>query len=245
MIQAGFYTLTGAVFLALIFVIKNHIAPRKSIVRYLAICAIWMAYLSILSATGVLDNFGLPPRVVLLVVLPAIAGIIFFSGRKSFRVILQQTPLHLPVYLQSFRIIVELLIYGAFVQGIFPEKATFNGMNYDILVGISSLIMGAMVQRDKIKPIGLLVWNVVSLVILSVTAYSFISTYYFTDYLATNPGGRSFVHFPFLFLAAVLLPAAVFLHVFSLRQVIGKLRTGSPLTNRQSNRDGIELLSSK
>jgi hypothetical protein len=245
MIQAGFYTLTGAVLLALIFVFKNHIAPRESIVRYLSICAIWMAYLSILSATGVLDNFGLPPRVVLLVVMPAVAGIIFLSGRRFFRVILQQTPLHIPVYLQSFRIIVELLIYGAFLQGIFPEKATFNGMNYDIFVGISSLIMGAMVQRDKVRPIGLLIWNAVSLVILSVTAYSFISTYYFTDYLATNPGGRLFVHFPFLFLAAVLLPAAVFLHVFSLRQVVGKLRTGSHVTNRRSNSDRAELVSTK
>ncbi len=227
MIQAGFYTLTGAVLLALIFVIKNHIAPRKSIAGYLTICAIWIVYLSLLSATGVLDNFGLPPRVVLLIVMPAVAGIILLSGRKSFRVILQQTSLHFPVYLQSFRIIVELLIYGAFLQGVFPERATFKGLNYDILVGISSLIMGILVQRRKVGAIGLLIWNAVSLLILSVTAYSFISTYYFTDFLGTNKGGRSFVDFPYLFLAAVLLPAAVFLHVFSLRQVIGKLRTGS------------------
>ncbi len=245
MIQAGFYTLTGAVLLALIFVIKNHIAARKSIGGYLAICAIWLVYLSILSASGVLDNFGLPPRVVLLIVMPAVAGIIILSGKKSFRVILQQTSLHLPVYLQSFRIIVELLIYGAFLQGVFPERATFNGMNYDILVGISSLIMGAMVQRGKIKPIGLLIWNAVSLVILSVTAYSFISTYYFTDFLTINKGGRAFVDFPYLFLAAVLLPAAVFLHVFSLRQLIGKLRVGSHLINRRSDGDGAELFSSK
>jgi len=237
--------LTGAVLLALIFVIKNHIAPRKSIAGYLTICAIWLVYLFLLSTTGVLDNFGLPPRVALFVVVPAVAGIIFLSGRKSFQVILQQKSLHLPVYLQSFRIIVELLIYGAFLQGVFPERATFNGMNYDILVGISSLIMGAMVQRGKIKPIGLLIWNAVSLLILSVTAYSFISTYYFTDFLATNKGGSAFVDFPYLFLAAVLLPAAVFLHVFSLRQVIGILRAGSPVTNRRSNSDGIELLSSK
>jgi len=231
MIQAGFYTLAGAVLLALIFVIKNHIAPRKAIGGYLAICAIWIAYLFILSATGGLNNFGLPPRVVLLIVMPAVAGIIFLSGRKSFRVILQQTSLHLPVYLQSFRIIMELLIYGAFLQGVFPEKATFKGLNYDIFVGISSLIMGTLVQRGKVGAIGLLIWNAVSLVILSVTAYSFISTYYFTDFSATNKGGRSFVDFPYLFLAAVLLPAAVFLHVFSLRQVIGKLRTGSHLIN--------------
>ena len=106
-------------------------------------------YLFILSATGVLDNFGLPPRLVLLIVMPAVAGIVFFSGRKSFRVILQRTSLHLPVYLQSFRIMVELLIYGAFLQGVFPERATFKGLNYDILVGISSLIMGVLVQTAQ------------------------------------------------------------------------------------------------
>jgi len=231
MVQFGFYALSVIVLLMQIFIIKNAIAPRKSIVGYLVICAIWIAYLVILSTSGLLDNFGLPPRVPIFIVLPAVAGIIYFSGRKSFHDILQKTPLHITVFMQSFRIIVELLIYGAFLEGVFPERTTFKGLNFDILVGGSSLIIGFLVMRGKLSSKGLLIWNVVSLLILSITAYSFISTYYFTDYLATGKGNKSFVDFPYLLLASVLLPAAVFLHVFSIRQTIGKLKPSPHVIN--------------
>ena len=227
MVQFGFYALSVIILLMQIFIIRNANAPRKSIVGYLVICTIWIAYLIILSASGLLENFGLPPRVPIFIVLPAVVGIIYFSGRRSFKDILQKTPLHIPVFMQSFRIVVELLIYGAFLEGIFPERATFEGLNFDILVGSSSLIIGVLVQRGILSVKGLLIWNVVSLMILSVTVYAFISTYYFTDYLGTIRGNKSFVEFPYLLLASVLLPAAIFLHVFSIRQVLGRLRVSA------------------
>jgi len=231
MVQFGFYALSVIVLLMQIFIIKNAAAQRKSIVGYLVICTIWIAYLLLLSASGALYNFGLPPRVPLLIVIPAVAGIIFITGRKSFRNILQQTPLHIPVFMQSFRIVVELLIYGAFLEGVFPERATFKGLNFDILVGSSSLIVGVLVQRGILSGKGLLIWNVISLLVLTVTVYAFISTYYFTDYLAAGSGNKSFVEFPYLLLASVLLPAAIFLHVFSIRQVFAKMRVIPQATN--------------
>jgi hypothetical protein len=231
MVQFGFYALSVIVLLMQIFIIKNAIARRKSIVGYLVICAIWIAYLLLLSASGALYNFDLPPRVPLLIVIPAVAGIIFITGRKSFRNILQQSPLHIPVFMQSFRIIVELLIYSAFLDGVFPERATFKGLNFDILVGSSSLIIGFLVQRGILSSKGLLIWNVVSLLILTVTVYAFISTYYFTDYVPAGRGNKSFVEFPYLLLASVLLPAAIFLHVFSIRQAFAKMRVIAQITN--------------
>lgn len=181
-------------------------------------CVGWFVYVTALSTTGVLDDFSLPPRAGLLIVLPAIVSIVVVTGRPSFQPLLRNIPCYLPIFLQSFRIIVELLIYGAYQNGVFPQRATFEGINFDILVGISALPMGWLVFKKMIAPRGILIWNVVSLMVLTVTAFSFIYTYYLTDYLTTG-GTLDFVHFPYILLASVLLPTAIFLHVFSIRQV--------------------------
>jgi hypothetical protein len=54
--------------------------------------------------------------------------------------------------------------------------------------------------------------------VLALTVYSFVSTYYFSDHVSLA-GKMKFVQFPYLLLAAVLLPIAIFLHVVSIRQV--------------------------
>ena len=203
----------------MIFPLLNFSERRRSLfLAYGILLTVWIFYLIAIALSGILADFGLPPRVPLLIVIPAIVGIIVITGRQSFAGVLKRTPRHWPVYLQSFRIVVELLIFGAFIEGIFPERATFKGLNFDILVGISAPVIAFLYQHRKLSDKGLLIWNVIAMVILSVTVYSFISTYYFSDYLQTT-GNPDFVKLPYLLLAGVLLPVAVFLHVFSLRQL--------------------------
>ncbi len=218
MVQWGFYVWTFISFL-LIFLILHYSKQRKRYFRgYLLFFALWLTYIMALQQSTVLEDFNLPPRIPLLVVVPAIVCILILTGQKKFREVVESTPLYVPVYLQSFRIIVEVLIYGAYLNGIFPKRATFEGMNFDVLVGLSALIIGYLVQRKKLNHKGLFIWNIVSLMVLSVTVYSFISTYYYTDY-SNTVGHMDFVQVPYLFLASVLLPIALFLHVFSLRQI--------------------------
>ena len=96
-----------------------------------------------------------------MIVGPVLIGILLLSGIKSFQPLLQKTGLHLPVFLQSFRIIVELLIYGAFLEGVFPQRATFEGLNFDILVGISAPVIGWLILKKRIGfKKGLLIWNI-------------------------------------------------------------------------------------
>ena len=170
----------------------QHLAERIS-----GLLSIWLIYILILSESDILEDFSLPPRLPLLIVIPAILFILAITGRDRFRDVLMQTPRHLPVYLQSFRIVVELLIYGAFLEGVFPEKATFKGLNYDILVGLSAPLIAWLYQYRKISDKALLTWNVVSLVVLSLTVYSFISTYYFSDYVQSM-NNMDFVKLPLL-----------------------------------------------
>lgn len=188
----------------------------------LALCgglAFWISYIILLNKTGILRDLGLPPKVPILIVIPAILLSILLVNRNFMKDAFQRIPTHVPIALQSFRIFVELLIYATYLKGIFPQKATFEGMNFDILVGISSIFVSIAVSKGVIKYTGILIWNGASLCILLLTVYSFISTYYFSDFVASGLGYQ-FVEFPYLLLASVLLPVAIFLHVFSIQQVL-------------------------
>ncbi len=220
MIQIGFYLLplimAGAIVYLLSFTEEKQILGKRFVMIFFA----WLVYLFAIERTGFLGNFGFPPRMPLLVVIPAVFMGVFLSGRELFKKVIHQIPTHLIVYLQSFRVIVELLIYGAFLEGILPQQVTFEGTNYDILVGISAIPIGMLIQKEVLSDKGILIWNFISLGILSVTAGSFIYTFYTFD---LTPDNLKFVTFPYLLLAGTLLPIAVLLHVISIRQVRSRL----------------------
>ena len=131
---------------------------------------------------------------------------------------LHKTPLYYPIFLQSFRIGVELLIYFTFLEGVFPKRVTFEGLNFDIVVGLSAIGIGWAVYKGKIGRKGVLVWNIVSLCVLALTVFSFNWSYYFNRN-ELSEAAMKFIEFPYLLLAACLLPIAIFLHVFSIRQL--------------------------
>ena len=218
MSKIGFYILTIAAVCMLPFVLKQAENPKKVLIGYFSFLAIWVVYLFGIVQTGILSDFSLPPKFPLFVVIPMIAFVIFITRRPFFKPIIDTTSTSLPIYLQSFRIIVELLIFQGFLDGVFPQRATFEGLNFDILVGISAPIIGFLVQKEILGRRGIIAWNILSLSILSVTVYSFISTYYFTDFIE-KAGNTEFTNFPYIFLAAILVPIAVFLHVVSLKQM--------------------------
>ena len=224
MVRIGFYFLplvmTGSVVLMSYFAPGvPPLAKKKTSFTFLAGVLAWMIYLNLLSQYGMLDDFGFPPRVPLLIIIPAIACIFWFITRSYTKQVVHSTPKTVPIYVQSFRIIVELLIYGAYLQGTFPESVTFEGTNFDILVGLTAPFIAFLYQRNRISVKGLLIWNICSLSVLALTAYSFISAFYM-DGGATWSNRDEFVQVPYLLLAGMLLPFAVFYHVISIRQVL-------------------------
>jgi hypothetical protein len=222
MAKTGFYILSLLAILMLVLLVKNKQKdPGKSITRYFAVMGIWIAYIIVLSISGVLNDFGLPPRVPLLIIIPSIIFSLYITGRTSFRDILQLTPIHYPILMQSFRIFVELLIFTAWSEGYFPKRVTFEGLNYDILVGATAPVMGWLLMKNILGLNAALIWNIAAMMILSLTGYAFISAYFFSEF-AEAIDKTHFIKFPFILLPSVLLSIAIFLHIFSIRQILMK-----------------------
>jgi hypothetical protein len=177
----------------------------------------WFLYLSSLSNNGFLNDFTLPPKLPLFVVIPILLVVVWYSKRPYVLKTIKPVPVERFIYIQAFRILVELLIWGAFLQGIFPEIVTFNGMNFDIWVGVSALVVGYLAQKNKISKTLLIAWNVLGMLVLAFTIFQFINYYFLSDYAADVQSER-FTKLPYLFLPAVFVPIAVFYHLLSIRQ---------------------------
>ena len=87
--------------------------------------AMWLIYLSALSYTELLTDFTMPPKMPLLVVMPLMLLIIILLFRKGTTDFVKITAVSWLIYLQSFRIIVEIIIWGAYNQEIIPIQTTF------------------------------------------------------------------------------------------------------------------------
>lgn len=219
MVEKSFYLLSFLAVAMLMLLFRSY-SLKKVAISLCCGLVIWISYLILLIDIGILRNFDLPPKVPMLIVVPAILFILLMVNRDFMKDAYRNTPAHLPIALQFFRIFVELLIYATYLKGIFPQIATFEGINFDILVGISSIFISFLVFKDKIKNTGILIWNLVSLCVLLVTIYSFASYYYYFGNSVDSELGYYFVEFPYLLLASVLLPIAIFLHFFSIKQVL-------------------------
>ncbi|MEQ9424959.1 MAG: hypothetical protein RJQ09_11105 [Cyclobacteriaceae bacterium] len=222
MVVFGFYGLSVIMVLAFWVVVQKSSADEASKVwfykKYILWFTVWISYLLLISSLGFLNSFALPPRIPLMVVLPSIVAMILVLRSKHFQHVIGSIPAHVILYLQSFRILVELLIYGAFLNGVFPKAVTFEGTNFDILVGISALLIGFLSSKNSIKPTVALTWNIISIAILGVTVATFIYTYYFSG--VQLPFASEFASMPYLLLPGVLLPFAIFLHAISIKQNI-------------------------
>lgn len=181
-----------------------------------------MAYLTILSFTKVLTDFGMPPRFPIFLVIPLLVFSIYFYLKNKNNAFIQSIPLHWTAFYQTFRIAVEFLILYTFLKGIMPVEATFEGYNFDIIMGISAIPIGLLIYKtDRTYKTLLRIWNIVGiLMILFVAVIVAISAYQPQILGYTEPAiTTEFMQLPYLLLAGFLAPSAIFIHLISLIQL--------------------------
>lgn len=203
---------------------------RKLIRGYTLFIALWIGYVSTLAATGFLADFSLPPKFVLFVVVPAFVVIGTFFSIKRFKNIISFFPIVLPVYYQSFRIVVELLIWGIYKEGMVPELVTFEGRNMDILVGLSAPVVGYLAYHVKwLSHKVVIIWNVCGLLILANIVFIFISLIVKPSIWGFDdiPLTLDFPKLPYVYIAGAFMPTAVFMHIFSIRKSMQALKENS------------------
>ena len=212
------------VFIAQVLVLAGILVWRRA--RIGVGLAIWLGVLAVLAGQGYfLDFQSMPPRLTLAGLLPLVAGLLMLPthGTRHF---LAVTPPERLIYLQSFRIVMEIILWALAVQGRAPKLMTFEGRNIDILVGLTAIPIGWMVVERRAWPVWVAAaWNVVGILILAnVVIHAQLALPTPFRAFVTEPSTAFLATFPYIWLVGFLVPFAFWLHAGSLVQLARRPR---------------------
>ncbi len=182
----------------------------------------WLLLTGLVSLTGFFTNFEeLPPRIAL-AMLPPIFLTLYLLFSKRFTPFLELVPESWFVYLQSFRFPLEVILWLGFLGGSVPFQMTFEGFNFDIIVGLTAYIAGfVFFARNRYRRFEAIIWNIFGLVLLvNIVTIAVVSTPSPLRIFMNEPANRILAYFPFIWVPGFLVPLAFALHVFSLKQLL-------------------------
>lgn len=227
-VQTGFI-LTTFVFFGLVLhmlnsgLSKTSFSPEKQrkIFRIALLSLIcWMMFTGFLAAANFFNDFStMPPKFFIVLIVPLVA-VIYLSTRKSLTEILRHVPPSNIMFLQGFRIVVEILLWMLFLENVLPVQMTFEGYNFDVLAGISGVIMGWLYTKGKLSPTLVTIWNFAGLaLLLNIVTIALLSTPLPIRVFMNEPANTIVTVFPIIWLPAMLVPLAYGLHIMSLKQM--------------------------
>jgi hypothetical protein len=180
----------------------------------------WLILLGILSVRGFFADFsGLPPRLIF-ALLPPLPAVLLFIRSRAGKQFLQHIQPQWLIYLQAFRILVEIAIWWLVRNGSLPVQMSFEGRNFDIITGVLALPVGYYCYVKKTwPPVIVLLYNIAGLVLLlNVVSIASLSMPTPLRVFHYQPDSSLLTRFPFIYLPGFLVPLAYTLHIFSLWQ---------------------------
>lgn len=183
---------------------------------------LWLLLTAFAALQGVFTDFAsIPPRIVVPPNIAFLSVIVwsFTKGAKRLRAALPETWF---VEFQTFRVVMEIVLWLLLSAGIIPVQMSFEGRNFDILVGLTAPAVSYFCFRKRVwKPLVAIVWNIVSLgLLLNIVVIAVQSTPTFLRTFMNEPANTVIAYFPFIWLPAFVVPMAFAGHIFSLRQLL-------------------------
>jgi len=195
-------------------------AGRRAAGLFAVAVAAWLALSAALGLSGFFAHEGLPPRVLVLL-LPTV-GLPLLFGLSRTGALLANTPVWLLIAFHGFRLPLELVMHQAAAEGVMPPQMTFTGMNFDITTGVTALLVGALAARGWAPRWLLLGWNTLgTLLLVVIVTIAVASLPAFAAFGREPERLNTWVgYFPFVWLPAGLVSAAVLGHVLLWRRLL-------------------------
>ena len=181
----------------------------------------WLALTAALAGRGFFEDFyALPPHM-LLAIGPPLLAVLALAASGRHDPLLAALPPSWPIAAQTFRVLVEIVLWRLAVAGVAPEIMTFTGRNVDILVGLTAPIVAYNCFVRRAWPVRVARWwNWAGVVILlNVVVHALLSAPTRFRVFETDPPTTFIGDLPYIWLPAFLVPLAWALHAISLRQL--------------------------
>jgi len=221
-ISLQFAFITAALYVLLLIGIhrgfRNDPRQKKAVLLVGIGVALWLGLLALLAEMNFFATWT-PPRIPPFLIIP-FAAMIWWSRKPSFKKVVSNIPPSALVYAQSFRIYVEIVLWLLLVESVLPVQMTFEGYNFDVLVGITALVMGYLVQKKLVSNRVLLWWNIGGIILVStIVTIAILSFPGATRLFMNEPANTVVSYMPFIWLPAFVVPMAYFLHLASIVQL--------------------------
>ena len=190
---------------------------RRAMLITVVVAAVWMTVTWRAAESGILRLWSAtPPPFALLVV--AILGVTAALACTGYgRRLALGLPLWVLIGIQGFRLPLELAMHAMYERGVMPQQMSYSGRNFDILTGITALIVAWLVFSDRVGRRVVLTWNVLGLLlVINVVTVGILSTPRFR--LFGDDRLNVFITYPpFIWLPAVMVLAALAGHLIVFR----------------------------
>jgi len=196
-------------------------AARPTVVRAAAVAGLaaiaWMAITWAAASSGIFLEWDRvpPPFGVLVFLIVVVSAAIAFSAFGSR--IARYVPLWSLVAVQAFRLPLELAMHGMYTRGIMPVQMSYSGLNFDIVTGITAVIVAALVATGRGGKALVATWNVLGLMLLiNVVIVAILGTPRFR-FFGDEQLNTWVFYPPFVWLPAVMVLAALAGHLLIFR----------------------------
>jgi hypothetical protein len=164
------------------------------------------------------DMMSLPPKLMAFGVFPTILFIIYFLVKKYDWVkTLNLKALH---WIHVIRIPVEFCLLWLFQEGVLAEIQTFEGNNYDILMGITTPLAIYFGFKKGINKNLLIAWNVLGILLLSnivITSVFCFPTPF--QSLSLDQPAIAMAYFPYSLLPVLIVPLVYLAHFAAIKRL--------------------------
>ena len=195
----------------------------------------WLVLQAAIVFTGFYtETRTVPPRFIVAILPPLAAIAIMFSSRKG-RSFIQSLDLKWLTILHVVRIPVELVLFGLFVYKLVPVEMTFEGLNADILSGLTAPVIYYLLfyRKRKVRKF-FLAWNIFCLVLLiNIVTIAILSAPLPFQQIGFDQPNVGVFLFPFIWLPALIVPLVLFSHLVCIYQLVRqkKLNKGTAVAN--------------
>ena len=183
------------------------------------VTVVWVALTFALAASGRLSFTSRPPTAGIIIALSLALAVAVGTSRLGHR-LATGLPLAALVGAQGFRFALELLLHRAYREGLMPVQMSYSGFNFDILTGVSAIVVG-LVLAKRPRSIALVrVWNAGgTLLLLNILTIAVLSTPTPVRVFHNEPANEWIAHAPWVWLPTVFVVAAIISHVLVYRRM--------------------------
>ena len=226
-VNVSYILLLLLVVVAIVLVFRKTVKASAAKRKYLPIIGLLLlwAVITLLTQNGFFLNTikNTPPPfmpAVLATNLFAAYFALFYKPLQEF----STKRMHWAVAIQTFRLPLELIFVWLLSLGFLPVQMTFEGLNYDVLVGLTAPLIAYFGYYKKLLPKWALIgWNFAGLALLAnIVAVAMLSAPSNFQVFTNLPHNTMVFVAPYHFIPFFLVPLALFGHLFALKRLFTK-----------------------